>query len=263
MKAPDKNDYLILKVPAKFVDDAAKELQRFYSLENGTRYSRATIKEALRRWFEDRVETAAEDIEDLLTSPFRKEAQQFGRMLTQVFRETQLPAKTAEESVFTGFRVFSAAKLAAMISYLAQKGHSVYKTKLNKLLFYSDFINFYRHGYSISGSRYVHLPFGPVPDRYERMISDSVMSGKIRVSGSPGDAQLIQPGPDAAVDELTAPEIETLDWVLENYGKMSAGEITEQSHKEKAYRFTKPGEEVAYEYAKFFEMLPPTREMGH
>ena len=43
MKASGDNDYLILKVPAKFVDDAAKELQRFYSLENGTRHSRATI----------------------------------------------------------------------------------------------------------------------------------------------------------------------------------------------------------------------------
>ena len=88
------------------------------------------------------------------------------------------------------------------------------------------------------------------------MIWDAVMSGKIEVSGSTGDAQIIQPGPDAAVNEPTAPEIETLDWVLENYGKMSAGEITERSHKEKAYRFTKPGEEVVYEYAKFFEKLP-------
>ena len=43
MKASGDNEYLILKVPAKFVDDAAKELQRFDSLENGTRHSRATI----------------------------------------------------------------------------------------------------------------------------------------------------------------------------------------------------------------------------
>ena len=88
------------------------------------------------------------------------------------------------------------------------------------------------------------------------MIWDAVMSGKIEVSGLPGDAQLIQPGPAPAVNDLTAPEIETLDRVLENYGKMSAGEITERSHKEKAYKYTKPGEEVAYEYAKFFEKLP-------
>jgi uncharacterized phage-associated protein len=262
------DDYLTVRIPAKYVERVTKELQRFYSLEKGTRYSRATIRQALERWFEEQVENNAEDVEDLLTSPFRKEARQFGKLLTQVFRETQLPAKTAEESVFTGFREFSAKKLAAMTSYIAKKGHGIYKTKLNKLLFYSDFVNYYMHGHSISGSRYVHLPFGPVPDRYERMISDSVMTGNIKVSGAPGEAQLILPAAeDSNVDDLTREEIEALNWVLKTYGKMSAGEITEQSHKEKAYKFTKPGEEVAYEYAKFFENLPPKREpireLGH
>jgi hypothetical protein len=41
---------------------------------------------------------------------------------------------------------------------------------------------------------------------------------------------------------------------------MSAGKISEYSHREKAYRFTKPGECIAYEYAKFFQKLPTPRE---
>jgi uncharacterized phage-associated protein len=248
--------YLTVRIPEKYVELVAKKLQRFYSREKGLRYSQATVKRALQQWFEHQFASTIEDIEELLTSPALKETQQFEKLLNRVFRESQLPAKTAEESIFTGFRVFSAEKLAAMISYLAQKGYGIYKTKLNKLLFYGDFVNYYLHGHSISGSRYVHLPFGPVPDRYERMISDSVMSGKIKVSGAPGDAQLISPTTDSQVDDLTSEEIETLDWVLQTFGSMSAGEITEQSHREKAYRFTKPGEEVAYEYAKFFEKLP-------
>jgi undecaprenyl diphosphate synthase len=38
---------------------------------------------------------------------------------------------------------------------------------------------------------------------------------------------------------------------------MSASQLTELSHREKAYRNTKTGEAIAYEYAKFFENLPP------
>ena len=56
-------------------------------------------------------------------------------------------------------------------------------------------------------------------------------------------------------------ERETIDWVLENFGKMSAADISEFSHREKAYRFTKGGELIAYEYAKFFQKLPTPR--GH
>ena len=60
---------------------------------------------------------------------------------------------------------------------------------------------------------------------------------------------------------LTNRERETIDWVLDNFGRMSANEISEYSHREKAYRFTKAGELIAYEYAKFFQKLPQPR--GH
>jgi uncharacterized phage-associated protein len=44
--------------------------------------------------------------------------------------------------------------------------------------------------------------------------------------------------------------------VTKAYGDMSASQLTELSHREKAYRNTRTGEEIAYEYAKFFEKLP-------
>jgi hypothetical protein len=44
--------------------------------------------------------------------------------------------------------------------------------------------------------------------------------------------------------------------VLQQYGSLSSKAISELSHREKAYRFTKQGEEIAYEYAKFFINLP-------
>jgi hypothetical protein len=37
---------------------------------------------------------------------------------------------------------------------------------------------------------------------------------------------------------------------------MSASQLTEISHGEKAYSNTRAGEEIAYEYAKFLSKLP-------
>jgi hypothetical protein len=63
-------------------------------------------------------------------------------------------------------------------------------------------------------------------------------------------------GNNSAVPELSPEEIETLDWVLTNYGELSTSAISELSHREKAYKFTKQGEHIAYAYAKFFDKLP-------
>jgi len=38
---------------------------------------------------------------------------------------------------------------------------------------------------------------------------------------------------------------------------MSASQLTEVSHRERAYKDTRAGEEIAYEYAKFIAKLPP------
>jgi hypothetical protein len=93
--------------------------------------------------------------------------------------------------VFTGHRVSSFEKLAAMTAYIARHGRHVYKTKLNKLLFYSDFVNYHLNGVSISGARYVHLPFGPVPDRYEQMLRNLELIGTLQIiKGTVGSGTL-------------------------------------------------------------------------
>jgi hypothetical protein len=167
-----------------------------------------------------------------------------------------LRAEVEEEAdVFTGHRPFSFEKLAAMTAYIAHHGKNVYKTKLNKLLFYSDLVHFHLTGRSISGARYVHLPYGPVPDRYEGMLAKLSAMDTIRVVQR-GDYQQIVGGDDPLVGVLSNKERATLDWVLGRMGAMTSSELTRQSHREKAYRFTKLGEPIAYEYAKYLEILP-------
>jgi hypothetical protein len=48
-----------------------------------------------------------------------------------------------------------------MIEYLTAKGNHVYKTSLNKLLFYSDLTNYYLLRQGMSGAVYYNRRFGP------------------------------------------------------------------------------------------------------
>jgi hypothetical protein len=48
-----------------------------------------------------------------------------------------------------------------------------------------------------------------------------------------------------------------LDWVTDTYAAMTATEISDLSHHEKAYQNTKPNEPIAYAYSRFLQNLPP------
>jgi uncharacterized phage-associated protein len=260
-------DDVTLTISADQLSSIAKRLRQFYSLEYSEDLPEWMIIDALTSWLEHRFEAITEDIEEVLSSPQRSESHEFRKYLEESMREVQIvdhpeaiPEISREEAVFTGQRIFSFEKLAAMTAYIAARGKDVYKTKLNKLLFYSDFVNYYLNGVSISGSRYVHLPYGPVPDRYESTLQNLVLTGMVEIIQGRG-FEVVRAKDEPITGVLKNKERETLDWVLENFGQMSASDISEFSHQEKAYRFTKAGEFIAYEYAKFFQKLPQPR--GH
>jgi uncharacterized phage-associated protein len=255
-----------VEIPKNVFERAAKKVSEHYKHETGRTYPDWAIQNAIQNVFEERIDMLADDIDDLVTSPVSDESYLFKRYLedamesVQVFEaspETQAVerARTVRQDVFTGFRAYSADRLAAMAQYIASKGREIYKTKLNKLLFYGDFIHYYLHGQSISGSRYVHLPFGPVPEEYENVLSGAAESNRIKLVQAGTDAVLVK-ADDGPVEELFDDEKKTLDWVLSNYGELSSSAISEMSHREKAYKFTRQGEDIAYAYAKFFEKLP-------
>ena len=45
------------------------------------------------------------------------------------------------------------------------------KVKLNKLLYYLDFVSFRDNGCSVTGDKYINKEFGPVPKSIDEMLS--------------------------------------------------------------------------------------------
>ena len=255
-----KNSTIILEVPESRLHPLVSELREAIKTDCGTEYSETAIRRSVVRWLHSTVDQLFEDAFERLTQPSWDEAREFARMLEEDRAKAQpgeSPSVVAAESspIFTGNRTFSLEKMAAMISHIASSSQDLFKTKLNKLLFYSDFVHYYLHGQSISGSRYVHLPYGPVPDGYEETLDTLNHYGVIDIQKQ-HSSDLVRSGENSATQFLSPEESASLDWVISQYGKLSASQLTELSHKEKAYRHTKTGEEIAYEYAKFFENLP-------
>ena len=250
------------EIPESRIKPLVAELRESIKADCGTEYSDSAIRSSVVEWLSSRLDILFEDAFERLTSPSYEDAREFARLLDDA--EPRLaPASGLAEApqteglnVFNGNRIFSPDKMAAVVSYFASNATSLYKTKLNKLLFYADFINYYLHGNSISGSRYVHLPYGPVPDGYEDTLQTLQHYGVVDISEQ-NSAELISKGDNSAVNFLTPDEVKTIEWVTSTFGSMSASQLTELSHREKAYRNTRTGEEIAYEYAKFFEKLPP------
>lgn len=263
-----ETESVLVEIPVDSMERAIKAVGDFYKRETGRAYPEWAIVKAIKNVFEERIEVMSEDISELLTSPSSDESFLFRRYLEESLESVQVfdavsdvpnsrsAAPHEQSNVFNGFRPFSADRLSAMAGYIASRGKEIYKTKLNKLLFYADFVNYYVNGSSISGSRYVHLPYGPVPESYEALLNSAATSGEIRLEPAGTDAVLIKPGESDPARILTSEEMATLDWVIDSYGPLSTNAISELSHREKAYRFTKQGECIAYAYAKFFERLP-------
>ena len=262
MAAPAlKSSTITFEIPEQRLNSVVTELQRSIEADCGTKYSESVIRNSVVTWLSSRLDSLFEDAVEHLTSPSYEDARQFAHMLdASEPKANVVPIRDGIETeavgIFNGHRAFSLEKMAAMVSYLAARTSDMYKTKLNKLLFYSDFANYYLHGNSISGSRYVHLPYGPVPDSYEETLETLNHYGVIDISPR-NSAELVSAGNSPATDFLTKEERATLDWILETYGPMTASQLTEASHRERAYSNTRAGEEIAYEYAKFISKLPP------
>lgn len=148
------------------------------------------------------------------------------------------------------------AKLREMAVFFA--GHKdTWRTKLNKLLFYADFLHFKRHGVAISGARYVNMQYGPVPaDFYtlqaslvddasmdERPSSARDCSGTVFVANRPFDRSL-----------FSEDELQTLGDVARMFEGWSASAISEFSHREPAWAETGDRETIDYVFAQRLQL---------
>lgn len=153
-----------------------------------------------------------------------------------------------QPSVFSGFAKFNPGKVKDMVGLACNRTNGLSKTKLMKMLFYSDFLHFKENGVSISGLRYAHLPFGPAVHGWSTMLPWLEREGIIEVSLTEQDWDLITSS-WVMHASLKDTELKTIERVIEKLGTLSARSLSDLTHLERAYRETTNGELISYEYA--------------
>jgi len=152
-------------------------------------------------------------------------------------------------------------KLAELVLYIADRSISdarFGKTKLNKILFFSDFTAFRLHGRSITGAEYQHLPEGPCPHQLlpvlESLGTDII---ETREQVGPYTQKRLIAMRKARVELFSGPEIAIVDAVISELAPLTNKQSSELSHETNAWRLTHDKQEVPYSMA-VLSMEEPT-----
>lgn len=160
----------------------------------------------------------------------------------------------------SGGKQFELEKLTEMVKFFCLEGE--WKTKLNKLLFYSDFFAFREGGHSISGTRYVVGTFGPIPDRQEKLYGALCESGSLEAreefiqgSGQPVERLFTQGQFDRR--KFSSIELSIMERVKRFFLGKSAKFVADYSHEEEFYKQGQLGDAISYEIAGALKPIEP------
>ena len=163
-----------------------------------------------------------------------------------------------QRSIYNGFGEFNHRKVEEMVRFFIHGQGKSYPTKLNKEMFYADFLHYKKYGISISGLRYQAIRFGPVPVHYAT-IYDRV----------PGIRQenILHDGYEATAfscDEcdltvFNEKEIQSLQEVAAVISPLSVKEIVGKSHEEFSWQSHYQDREIIpYSEAYHLRLFPST-----
>ena len=158
---------------------------------------------------------------------------------------------------------FDPGKLAELMLYVSAKSQEDQRfgaTKLNKLLFYAEFMMFAKYGRPITGATYQRLDHGPAPRelppiRRELTESRAAVIVPRDYFGLPQHALVPLREPNLAL--FAGEEIAMVDWVIEKCWHETAASLSAATHRLPGWIFANEGEDIPYS-AVFLSKHPLT-----
>ena len=163
----------------------------------------------------------------------------------------------SEANEFTGFVKPQFEKVAHYVLFFAKKACPL-KTRLNKMMFYCDFLHFKTYGFSISGVNYRAIQLGPVPSHYHELFGVLQSREFIRI-----EEELYEHGGigERFYDNLSfdptlfsPEELETMEEVLQVFEEVRTKEIIHRSHQEEGWKQQKEQRELISYQAYAFDL---------
>lgn len=124
--------------------------------------------------------------------------------------------------------------------------------KLNKLLFFADFLAYVNLGESITGHEYQALPQGPAPRQLLPLRAQMETDGEILLVEKDYHGlkqHRILALREADLSVFSAEEIALVDRLIEGFWDANAAEISDLSHQFAGWKFAGKGETIPYNVA--------------
>lgn len=136
----------------------------------------------------------------------------------------------------TGYVSYNTDKVRDIVLYLINKLRSVFVTKMNKLLFYCDFLSYRRTGFGMTGLKYIAMQYGPVPENWGK-VYDSLKDIEMNECILPNQSSGIRLESTVSYNATSISEVEraVLDDVCLRFSEMNAKDISSENHKEKGW----------------------------
>ena len=157
--------------------------------------------------------------------------------------------------IYSGYRNPNFEKITEMVVYFSDK-LSPFKTKMNKLLFYADFLMFKQSCFSISGMRYKAIEMGPVPINFQSIFEYLANKDEIDIfttefpQGYIGEQFKSKNDRPFRAELFSENELNVLEKVATVFKPTSTNEMIELSHLEEAWKKNEKNKSViSYEYA--------------
>jgi len=124
-------------------------------------------------------------------------------------------------------------------------------TKLNKILYFSDFLAFARFGEPITGFEYQRERNGPVPKRLLPVRAEMVKAGDLAVQPIKLANGRVQQRSvnlrEPKLDSFTPKQIALVDVIIEKFWGFNADEVSDFSHQMVGWKIADEGESIPYE----------------
>lgn len=130
----------------------------------------------------------------------------------------------------------------------------LHATKLNKLLYYLDFVFFRDHKKSVTGDVYIHQGYGPVPSKIDEVLANLKKTGAIDTKAIPYNGEEMinfSLKDNSKLDEnvFSVGQKKLLKQICDEFAAWPTEKIVAQTHLEAPWFYSKPYEVVDYEYS--------------
>lgn len=154
--------------------------------------------------------------------------------------ETYVMLGEKRPNLLNGYKAPNIEKINNMVLFFVEKVKP-FKTKLNKLLFYADFLHFKKTYFSISGLTYQAIQKGPVPKNYDWIFDDTMEKKMVTVilkdfGGDYMGEQFVKTDYAVFNEELfTEGELKAMQIVADAFKNDTTNQIVVKSHEEEAW----------------------------